>query len=91
MAVESARTIDRLRHHGVLTMEEATERLGVVDDWLEAVDLVLLRPPRVEPCQRTHVHARRPLPQMVTHDAALAARGKGPRECNGSAYARRSM
>lgn len=26
-------------------MDEAAERSGVVNDWLEAVDLVLLRPP----------------------------------------------
>lgn len=45
IAVESARTIDRLRNQGALTMEEATERIGVVNEWLEAVDLVLLRPP----------------------------------------------
>jgi hypothetical protein len=37
--------IDRLRNHGVLTMDEAAERIGVVNQWLEAVDLVLLRPP----------------------------------------------
>jgi uncharacterized protein len=45
IAVESARTIDRLRNQGILTMEEATERIGVINEWLEAVDLVLLRPP----------------------------------------------
>lgn len=45
IAVESARTIDRLRNQGGLTIEEATERIGVVNEWLEAVDLVLLRPP----------------------------------------------
>ena len=45
IAVESARTIDRLRLQGALTMEEAAERLRVVSDWLEAIDLVLLRPP----------------------------------------------
>ena len=44
IAGESARTIDRLRNQGALTMEEATERIGVVHEWLEAVDLVLLRP-----------------------------------------------
>lgn len=44
IAGESARTIDRLRNQGALTMEEATERIGVVNEWLEAVDLVLLRP-----------------------------------------------
>ena len=45
IAVESARTIDRLRHQGALTMDEAAERIGVVNEWLEAIDLVLLRPP----------------------------------------------
>lgn len=44
IAVESVRTIDRLRHQGALTMEEATERISVVNEWLEAIDLVLLRP-----------------------------------------------
>ena len=45
IAVESARTIDRLRNQGTLTMDEAAGRIGAVNDWLEAVDLVLLRPP----------------------------------------------
>ncbi len=26
-------------------MEEASERIGAVNEWLEAIDLVLLRPP----------------------------------------------
>jgi predicted nucleic acid-binding protein len=45
IAVESARTIDRLRIQGSLTADEAADRLRVVNDWLEAIDLVLLRPP----------------------------------------------
>ena len=45
IAVESARTIDRLRLQGALTMEEAAARGRAVTDWLEAIDLVLLRPP----------------------------------------------
>lgn len=45
IAVESCRTIDRLRLQGSLTTEEAADRLTVVADWLEAIDLVLLRPP----------------------------------------------
>jgi predicted nucleic acid-binding protein len=45
IAVESRRTIDRLRLQGALTPEEAAERLKAVTDWLEAIDLVLLRPP----------------------------------------------
>jgi predicted nucleic acid-binding protein len=44
IAVESARTIDRLRLQGSLTTEEATARVRAVNDWLEAIDLVLLRP-----------------------------------------------
>jgi predicted nucleic acid-binding protein len=45
VAVESARTIDRLRLQGSLTAEEAAARLRTVNEWLEAIDLVLLRPP----------------------------------------------
>ena len=45
IAVESVRTIDRLRIQGALTMEEAADRTGLVNEWLEAIDLVLLRPP----------------------------------------------
>lgn len=44
IAVESARTIDRLRIQGSLTAGEAAERIRAVNEWLEAVDLVLLRP-----------------------------------------------
>ena len=45
IAVESARTIDRLRLQGSLTAEEAATRLRTVNEWLEAIDLVLLRTP----------------------------------------------
>ncbi len=45
IAVESARTIDRLRHQGALSVEEAAARSRIVTEWLEAIDLVLLRPP----------------------------------------------
>ncbi len=45
IAVESARVIDRLRIQGILTTEEAAERTRAAADWLEAIDLVLLRPP----------------------------------------------
>jgi predicted nucleic acid-binding protein len=45
IAVESARTIDRLRLHGTLTAEEAAARLRTVSEWLEAIDLVLVRAP----------------------------------------------
>jgi predicted nucleic acid-binding protein len=45
IAVESARTIDRLRIQGSLTTDEAAERRRAINEWLEAIDLVLLRPP----------------------------------------------
>jgi predicted nucleic acid-binding protein len=45
IAVESARTIDRLRLQGSLSADEAAARVRTVNDWLEAIDLVLLRPP----------------------------------------------
>lgn len=45
IAVESARTIDRLRLQGTLTLDEAAARSRAISDWLEAFDLVLLRPP----------------------------------------------
>jgi predicted nucleic acid-binding protein len=45
IAVESARTIDRLRLQGSLTIEEAAARLRTVNAWLEAIDLVLVRTP----------------------------------------------
>ena len=44
IAVESARTVDRLRLQGSLTPEEAATRLRTVNEWLEGIDLVLLRP-----------------------------------------------
>jgi predicted nucleic acid-binding protein len=44
IAVESPRTIDRLRVEGALTMDEAAVRQRAVADWIEA-NLVLLRPP----------------------------------------------
>lgn len=45
IVVESARTIDRLRLQGALTVEEAAARLRAVTEWLEAIDLVLVRAP----------------------------------------------
>jgi len=45
LAVESLRTLDRLRLQGALSPEEAAARRAVVADWLEAVDLVLLQRP----------------------------------------------
>lgn len=45
IAVESARTIDRLRLQGSLTTEEAATHRRAILEWLEAFDLVLLRPP----------------------------------------------
>lgn len=44
LAVESLRSVDRLRLQGVLSPEEAAFRRATVSDWLEAVDLILLRP-----------------------------------------------
>ncbi len=44
IAVESYRTLDRLRLQGSLTTDEAAVRRRVVTEWLEAIDLVLLRP-----------------------------------------------
>ena len=94
-AVESARTIDRLRNQGTLTMNEAAERIALVHEWLEAVDLVLLRPPVLsragEPMplplgtlDAIHLATALiwrdrigPLPQLVTHDAALGAAARG--------------
>ncbi len=94
-AVESARTIDRLRNHGALTMDEAAARIRLVNEWLEAVDLVLLRPavmsrasePMPMPLGTLDaIHLATaliwrdrlgPLPQLVTHDAALAAAARG--------------
>jgi uncharacterized protein len=43
IAVEGARTIDRLRTQGALSMDEAAERIAAITEWLEAIDLVLLR------------------------------------------------
>jgi len=45
LAVESLRTIDRLRLQGAMTTEEAAAKRLVVTEWLEAVDLVVLRRP----------------------------------------------
>jgi uncharacterized protein len=45
LGVESARTLDRLRLQGTLTTEEAAVRMRRVNEWLEAIDLVLLRTP----------------------------------------------
>ena len=45
LAVEGRRTIDRLRLMGSLTQDETAERLLAFGEWLEAIDLVLLRQP----------------------------------------------
>jgi uncharacterized protein len=45
LAVESLRTIDRLRLQGALSTEEAASRRVAVTEWLEGVDLVLLQRP----------------------------------------------
>lgn len=44
LGVESLRTIDRLRLTGALTLEEASVRAASVNAWLDAVNLVRLRP-----------------------------------------------
>jgi predicted nucleic acid-binding protein len=44
IAVEAARTIDRLRLQGSLSATEAADRSRIVSEWLEAIDLVLMRP-----------------------------------------------
>lgn len=44
IAVEAPRSLDRLRLKGVLTVEESAVGARFVADWLESVDLVLLRP-----------------------------------------------
>ncbi|MEW6323309.1 MAG: PIN domain-containing protein [Acidobacteriota bacterium] len=91
IAVESARTLDRLRNQGALTMDEAADRTAAVKEWIEAVDLVLLRPPVLSRASEPMplpvgtlgaIHLATaltwrdrvgPLPQLVTHDAALGA------------------
>jgi predicted nucleic acid-binding protein len=44
VVVESSRTLDRLRLANRLTMREAARAAGAVGEWLEAFDLVLLKP-----------------------------------------------
>ena len=67
IAVESARTIDRLRLQGSLTAEEAAVRLRSAKEWLEAIDLVLIRTPVLS-------RAGEPMPvQLGTLDALLLA------------------
>ena len=44
-AVESHRTIDRMRLQGSLSTEEAADSRKSVADWLESIDLVLVRAP----------------------------------------------
>lgn len=45
LAVESQRTLDRMRVQGTLSPEESAARRAAVTEWLEAVDLVLLQRP----------------------------------------------
>ena len=45
LIVEGRRTIDRLRLAGALTQDEAATRLRSFSEWLDAIDLVLLRTP----------------------------------------------
>ena len=44
LGVESLRTIDRLRVTGALTLDEASVRAASINEWLDAVNLVRLRP-----------------------------------------------
>lgn len=77
IAIESARTIDRLRLQGALTLEEAAARSRAVSDWLEAFDLVLLRPPVLS-------RASEPLPALLgTLDAIHLATARLWRERKG--------
>jgi len=55
LAVESMRTLDRLRLQGALSIDEVAVRQRAVAEWLEAVDLVLLR-------RSVLVRASEPLP-----------------------------
>ena len=43
LAVEARRTLDRLHRQGVLSGDETGQRSAIVADWLDAIDLVLLR------------------------------------------------
>jgi predicted nucleic acid-binding protein len=45
LPVESARTLHRLRLKGALTLEEVAARTQVIEEWLEGIDIVLLRAP----------------------------------------------
>jgi predicted nucleic acid-binding protein len=45
LAVECRRTIDRMQRLNTLPAEDAVRRLSIAGDWIEAVDLVLLRAP----------------------------------------------
>lgn len=45
VGVESRRTIDRLLRLNHLPPAEAVRRLSLIDQWLETIDLVLLRAP----------------------------------------------
>jgi predicted nucleic acid-binding protein len=91
IVIESARTIDRLRIQGSLTADEAAARVRAVNEWVEAIDLVLLRPAvlsrasdpmpmAIGTLDAIHLATALiwrervgPLPQMATHDTALAA------------------
>lgn len=79
LAVESLRTLDRLRVQGSLSVEEAAARRGLVAEWLEAVDLVVLQRPIL-------ARASEPFPTPLgTLDAlhlatALVWRDRNPQE-----------
>jgi uncharacterized protein len=79
LAVESLRTLDRLRHQGALSTDEAVARRETVLEWLEAVDLVLLRRPIL-------TRAAEPLPTALgTLDALHLATALVWRERTGQA------
>lgn len=76
-------------------MDEAAERIALANEWLEAVNLVLLRPPVLSRASdpmpmplgtldAIHLASALiwrdrvgPLPQLLTHDAALGAAARG--------------
>jgi predicted nucleic acid-binding protein len=64
LVVEARRTIDRLHRQNILTTQQVAEVLEALQDWLEAVDLVLLRSPILN-------RAGDPLPAALGTLAAL--------------------
>lgn len=58
IAVEAARTVDRLRLSGTFTTDQASETQHIVTGWLDTMDLVLLRAPVL-------IRASQPLPSHL--------------------------